>query len=50
MISDKQLFIYPLVIEHSHGIDGPATNLHLWLGFSMAMLNYQMVIGLNSHK
>ena len=35
---------YPLVIQHSHGIDGPfiddfpIKNLHLWLGCSMAML------------
>ena len=38
----------PLVIEHSHGIDGPFIDdfpikTSIYKGFSMAMLNNQMV-------
>ena len=46
----SNIYIYPLVIEHSRGkwpieidVFFPARNLHLWLEFSMAMLNNQMV-------
>ena len=28
----------------------PARNLHLWLGFSMAMLNYQMIYDFNNYN
>ena len=39
---------YPLVIQHSHGIDGPFIDdlpieTSIYEGFSMAMLNNQMV-------
>ena len=40
---------YPLVIEHSHGIDGPfiddfPNRTTIYRGFCMAMLNNQMVV------